>query len=156
MTREESLELLLERWPAVENVVRQYGGDPAVDLSRDVLVVHVKILSAERPDPESGRVRDPYVFKLDFADYDDHASRIWLCDPDDRTKLGVGRQFYPQIDGNNVFNSEAFFCMPGDRRCYEQNNHAEWKRKEHYHPDIVIGSLFELLRSPSYKGRAKA
>jgi hypothetical protein len=153
MTREESLELLLTRWPAVEDVVRQYGGDPSADLPRDGLVVHARIFSLERPTVEGGWVRDPYMFKLDFADYDDHAARIWLCDPSDQTKVGVGRQFYPRIEGNGVFNHDTFFCMQGDRRCYEQGNHLEWKLKEHYHPEIVVGYLFELLRSPGYQGR---
>ena len=154
MTREESLALLLERWAAVETVVRQYGGDPVVVLSRDGLVVHVKAESGERPTSEGVKVRDPYVFKLDFTDYDDHAPRIWLCDPADPTRVGVGKQFYPRIEGNSVFNHDAFLCMPGDRRCYEQGNHQEWKRKEHYHPEIVIGSLLELLEPPNYKGSA--
>ena len=43
--------------------------------------------------------------------------------------------------------------MQGDRRCYEQGNHPEWKLKEHYHPETVIGYLFALLRSPNYRGR---
>ena len=30
---------------------------------------------------------------------------------------------------------------------------SEWKLKEHYHPESVIGYLFELLRSPKYRGR---
>jgi hypothetical protein len=154
VTREESLALLLQRWGAVENVVRQYGGDPTTDLSRDGIVVQVTIRSAERSTTDGGRTRDPYVIKLDFVDYDDHSARIYLCDPSDSTKVGVGKQFYPSIEGNSVFNHEGFLCMPGDRRCYESGNHQEWKKKEHYHPEIVIGSLFELLQSSSYKGRA--
>lgn len=153
MTKEESVALLLERWAAVEDLVRHYGGNPTADLSRDGVVVHVRILSRERPTPEGGRMRDAYIFKLDFADYDDHAPRIWLCDPEDKTKVGVGKQFYPKIDGNGVFNHDTFFCMPGDRRCYEQGHHSDWKLKQHFHPDVVIGYLFELLRSPSYAGR---
>jgi hypothetical protein len=152
VTSQESLELLLERWTAVESVVREYGGDPHTDLSRDGLVVRLRILSAERPEAGS-RVRDLYLFKLDFADYDDHAPRLALCDPRDPAVVGVGKQFYPKIDGNNVFVHDTFFCMPGDRRCYEQSNHSEWRKKEHYHPEIVIGYLFELLRSPTYRGR---
>jgi len=153
VTQEESVELLLERWAAVENLVRQYGGNPTTDLSRDGLVVYVTILSAERNTPECQRVRDPYLFKLEFADYDEHAPRIRLCDPDDRTKTGVGTQFYPRIESNGVFGHESFFCMQGDRRCYEQGNHGEWKSKEHFHPEVVLGYLFELLRSPNYRGR---
>jgi len=153
VTKEESLELLLERWPAVELVVRQYGGDPATDLSRDELLVHLRVLSAERSTPQGERVRDPYLFRLDASDYDEHAPRIQLCEPSDRTKVGVGKQFYPSIEGNGVFSHDTFFCMQGDRRCYEQGHHPEWKLKEHYHPDVVIEYLFELLRSPKYRGR---
>jgi hypothetical protein len=81
-------------------------------------------------------------------------SRAAAAPLNDPTKVGVGRQYYPRIDGNGVFSHDTFFCMPGDRRCYELGNHLGWKRKEHYHPEIVIGSLFELLRSPAYKGPA--
>lgn len=154
MTPEETLSLLLERWPAVELVVSQYGGNPETDLSRDGLVMLVRILAQERVDAEGRAVRDHYVFKLDFADYDDHAPRVWACNPADPKAVGQGRQFYPKIAGNNVFSHETFLCMPGDRRCYEQGHHPEWKKREHFHPEIVIGSLFELLRSPGYEGRA--
>jgi hypothetical protein len=153
LTADESFELLLARWPAVEDVVRQYGGDPTADLSRDGLVVYLRVMSAERVDEETRRVRDPYLFKLDFTDYDEHAARIWLCAPTDRTKVGIGKEFYPKIAGNGVFGHDSFFCMQGDRRCYEQGHHAEWRLKEHYHPDVVIEYLFELLRSPNYQGR---
>jgi hypothetical protein len=134
--------------------MRQYGGDPAIDLRREDLIVHVRISSAERAADSGTRVRDPYVFRLDFVDYDDHAARIVLCDPcDAKARTGAGREFYPNIEGNQVFSHDSFLCMPGDRRCYEQNNHPEWKLKQHYHPDIVIGSLFALLQSPNYRGR---
>lgn len=156
MTREESIALLLDRWPAVEAAVAEYGGDPSTDLSRSDLVVWIRILSRERIGPNGDRVRDPYVFKLDFADYDDHAPRIWLCDPARIERVGVGREFYPLIEGNGVFNHDTFFCMPGDRRCYEQGNHPEWKQKRNYHPDSVIISLFALVQSPQYRGRHSA
>ena len=146
MTAEESERLLMERWPALEAVVREYGGDPALDLVRDTdaasplgrLVVHVRIRSAGWIAPEGVQESDTYWFKLDFSDYDEHAPRIWVCDPRDHRNIGTGRQFYPAIPGNNVFGHDTFLCMPGDRRCYESGNHSEWRRREHYHPDVVI------------------
>jgi hypothetical protein len=150
--KEESVALLIDRWSALEGVVRHYGGDPATDLARDDLAVYLKIVSAKRSTQDGLHVRDPYWFRLEFDDYDDHGARIYVCNPDDRSKVGIGKQFYPVIDGNGVFNHEAFLCMPGERRCYE-GHHAEWKHKEHFHPEVVAGYLFELLRSPSYKGR---
>ena len=155
MTAEESLELLQARWRAIEEVVKSYGGEPATDLTRDGLTVHVRVFSRERPTASGALERDLYVFRLWFQDYDDHAPRVWLCDPAEPTKLGIGRQFYPKIQDNNVFGHETFFCMPGDRRCYEQGNHPEWKRRDHYHPEVVIGSLFELLHAPGYQGRVE-
>lgn len=154
MTVEESEALLAARWSAVEEVVRQYGGDPASDLTRDGVQVRVKMLSAKRVTP-AGSLRDPYIFQLSFNDYDDHAPRIRLCDPADPTKVGVGRQFYPTIEGNNVFGHETFLCMPGDRTCYETSGHLEWRLKQHFHPEVVVGYLFELVQSPTYKGREK-
>jgi hypothetical protein len=153
VTREESLELLQLRWPAVEQVVAHYNRDASAAVQRDGLVVHLTALSAERPSPEGEMQRDRYVFRLTFADYDDHAARIVLCNPDDPSVIGTGKQFYPRIEGNNVFVHDTFFCMPGERRCYEQGNHPEWKDRQHYHPDIVIGCLLELIRSPGYRGR---
>jgi hypothetical protein len=91
---------------------------------------------------------------LTFADYDEHAARIVLCDPNDRKIIGVAKQFYPSIEGNGVFNHDTFLCMSGERRCYEQGNHPEWRHQQHYHPDVVIGSLLELVRAPGYRGRA--
>jgi hypothetical protein len=154
MSPEESLQLLLRRWDSTVDVVRSYGGTPG-DIWRAGLILGVRIY-AERRDAAGNPVRDPYVFRLDFADYDDHAARVQLCDPSDPTRVGEGKEFYPLIDGNSVFSHEAFFCMPGDRRCYEHGTgqHKEWMEKHHYHPDIVIGSLFEILRSPGYRERS--
>lgn len=161
MTGDESEVLLLQRWQALEEVVRSYEGDPATDVIRDLdaaaardrLIVHVRIRSTAWTTPDGVEERDSYWFKLDFIDYDEHAPRIWVCDPEDHRKVGSGKQFYPGIPGNGVFNHDTFLCMPGDRRCYETGHHPEWRRKEHYHPDIVIGSLFELIRSPTYQRR---
>ena len=153
MKREESMALLDARWPEIERIVKDYGGDPATDLQGDGLVVHVRIWSRLRPVTGADPTRDLYLFQLDFVDYDDHAPRVCLCDPTDPSKVGSGKQFYPLIEGNGVFTSDTFLCMPGDRRCYEQGNHAEWIQRCHFHPEIVIQTLFELLRLPGYKGR---
>lgn len=154
MTKEESLELLQLRWPAVVGIVTRYDRDASAEVDRDGLIVHLSALSAERPGADGQRQRDRYIFRLTFVDYDEHAARIVLCDPEDRSIVGSGKQFYPSIEGNSVFSHETFLCMPGDRRCYEQGNHAEWKDRRHYHPEIVIGSLLELIRAPGYRGRA--
>lgn len=154
MTNEESLELLLLRWSAVEEVVARYRREAAVEVLRENLVVFLSCLSAERTTVGAMPRRDPYLFRLDFADYDDHAARIFLCDPANRATIGSGKQFYPSIADNSVFSHETFLCMPGERRCYEQGNHPEWRGKQHYHPEVVIGSLLELIRSPTYRGPA--
>lgn len=154
MTNDESLELLERRWPAVEEVVAHYNQAAPAAVDRDGLVVHLSALSGERVAADGLRGRDRYIFRLTFADYDEHAARIVLCDPEDRRTVGNGKQFYPRIEGNGVFSHDTFFCMPGERRCYEQGNHFEWKDRRHYHPEVVIGSLLELIRAPSYRGRA--
>lgn len=154
MSREESLLLLDARWPELENAVRRYGGDPAIDLVRDELVVHLRILARARTADGGRSVRDVYWFRLDFADYDEHAPRIYVCDPQDRSRMGTGRQFYPLMTGNGTFGHDGFLCMPGDRRCYDSGNHPEWKVRGHYHPDVVAEYLFELLTSHQYQGRA--
>lgn len=165
MTGEESEALLLQRWAALEEVVRHYGGDPAQDLVRAVdatkarerLIVYVRIRSAEWTEPDGRRGHDTYWFKLDFVDYDDHAPRISVCNPNDYRSGANGKAFYPKIANNGVFSHDNFLCMPGDRRCYDDaGNHPEWRRKEHYHPDIVVLSLFELIRAPGYERRKVA
>jgi hypothetical protein len=152
VTDDESLELLQARWPAVVDTVAAFGGVPE-DLSRDGLMVLIRMRSRTRCGPDGKDVHDEYVFRLNFTDYDEHAPRIVLCNPADPAQQGNGKQFYPRIEGNNVFNHDTFFCMPGDRRCYEQGNHMEWKQKHHFHPDVVINSLYALIQSPHYKGR---
>jgi hypothetical protein len=154
VTREESLELLERRWPAVEELVARYSEAASAEVDREGLVVHLSALSGERAAPDGQRLRDRYIFRLAFADYDEHAATIVLCNPEDRETVGSGRQFYPSIDGNSVFSHDTFFCMPGERRCYEQGNHHEWRDRQHYHPETVIGSLLELIRAPGYRGRA--
>lgn len=150
MRAEESEDLLVERWPAVERVVREHGGDPATDLSRDKLVVMLRATSRIRPGATGG---DLYVNRLVFEDYDDHAPRVWFCNPEDPTQLGQGQQYYPQLEGSGVFSHAGFLCMPGDRRCYDVGHHAEWRKKEYFHPETVIGYLLTLVKSPSYRGR---
>jgi hypothetical protein len=149
---DESEELLLERWPAVEQVVSALGGEPATDLARAKLVVVVRAISRPAFGTKGG---DLYVMRLVFDDYDEHAPRIWFCNPADPTQLGHGQQFYPKLEGNGsgVFAHAGFLCMPGDRRCYEAGHHAEWRRKEYFHPDVVIGHLLALVKSPNYRGR---
>lgn len=152
MTPEESLALLAARWSRVEALVEGYGEDPSACLTRDCLVIRARIESREREVPGAPSTRDLYVFRLDFADYDEHAPRIFLCDPTDPTKIGTGRQFYPRIGNNNVFNHDGFLCMQGDRRCYESGHHPEWRQQQYYHPEVVLEFLFQLLRSEHYQG----
>jgi hypothetical protein len=149
---EESEELLLARWPEVERVVQSFGGDPSTDVSRDKLVVTVRATSCRSPGAQQG---DPYVMRLVFEDYDDHAPRIWFCNPNEPSQLGQGQQYYPKLAGNGsgVFSHAGFLCMPGDRRCYDAGHHAEWRKKEYFHPDVVIGHLLALVKSPNYQGR---
>jgi hypothetical protein len=154
VTREESLELLALRWPSVEELVARYNQAAPAEVDRDGLVVHLSALSGERAAADGQLLRDRYIFRLAFADYDEQAATIVLCNPEDRSTIGTAKQFYPSIEGNGVFSHDTFFCMPGDRRCYEQGNHPEWKDRRHYHPEIVIGSLLELVRAPGYRGRA--
>lgn len=153
MREEESVDLLVDRWPLVERVITDLGGNPATDVSRDKLVVMVRAISRPAPDATTG---DRYVMRLVFEDYDEHAPKIWFCNPDDPTELGQGQQFYPKLEGSGggVFSHSGFLCMPGDRRCYDAGNHRdEWMKKEYFHPDAVIGALLSLVKSPNYRGR---
>lgn len=153
MRAEESEDLLVERWPLVERVITDLGGEPTTDLSRAKLVVMVRAISQPCPGAAAG---DCYVMRLVFEDYDEHAPKIWFCNPADPTQLGQGQQFYPRLEGSGsgVFGHSGFLCMPGDRRCYDAGHHRdEWMKKEYFHPDAVIGSLLSLVKSPNYRGR---
>lgn len=146
--------LLRERWQAVEDVVREHGGDPSTDLKRDGLTVFIRIRS--RPvahDGEQGVRADDYLVRLVYADYNEHAPRPSFCDPANPERVGQGMEFYPLIESNGVFGNPTFWCMPGDRRCYDAGNHPDWRREEHYHPEVVVSYIYGLLRSPKYKGR---
>ncbi len=153
MSPDESLLLLEKRWEAVRRAVRECGGDPDANLTRDGLLIQIRILSRARTGADGASVRDAYVFRLHYADYDEHGPRLALCNPDDPKQVGTGQRFYPKLEGNATFNHSGFFCMPGDRRCYESGNHQEWKKKEYFHPDVIIESLYSLLQSPQYRGR---
>jgi hypothetical protein len=150
--------LLAERWPAVAEFLTKKGQDATRDFWRDERVAYVRLLARARvwkaPDGTETELRDPYVFRLDFADYDEHAPRIDVCDPTNPVNGAKGRKFYPRIDGNGVFGNGDFLCMPGDRNCYEKSGHAEWRKAEHYHPEVVIESLHNILNLPGYAGRA--
>jgi hypothetical protein len=152
MKAEESEELLVARWPEVERVVREHGGDPATDVLLDKLVVMLRATSSV---PSGATKGDLYVNRLIFEDYDDHAPRIWFCNPGDPTQLGQGQQYYPRLEGSGsgVFSHAGFLCMPGDRRCYDLGHHPEWRKKEYFHPEAVVGSLLALVKSPNYRGR---
>jgi hypothetical protein len=152
MKEAESEDLLVERWSAVELVVREHGGDPATDLLRDKLRVTLRAFSHAASSAQQG---DLYVIRLVFEDYDDHAPCIWFCNPEDVTQLGQGQQYYPKLEGSGsgVFSHAGFLCMPGDRRCYDAGHHAEWRKKEYFHPEAVIGLLLALVKSPTYRGR---
>jgi hypothetical protein len=150
--------LLLQRWPHIEAVVRDHGGDPATDLSRDGLIIHVQAWSKPVPLPEnpSALQRDLYRFRLDYHGYDEMAPIVQLCDPKPPHRIGGPFEFYPVIEGNGVFGHGTFFCMPGDRRCTDSGNHQDWKRVEYYHPEFVVGEVLGLIQSPKYRGRRAA
>lgn len=140
--------LLESRWARGQAIVREHGQDPDTQLSRVGLIVYARVLGA--PWGELAQ-RQEYQFRLDYADYDEHAPTVLLCDPVTKV-IGGPFQYYPLLDGNSTFNHGAFFCMPGDRRAYEAGNHKEWQRKEYYHLDEVLMHLFGLLNCAQYRG----
>jgi len=150
--------LLDRRWPKVEQVVREQGGDPATDVWRKDLVVHARILARPRVEetPEGPKeARDAYVFRMEFNDYDEHGPRTYICNPEPPHETSTNMKWYPDFTSGHPFTRADFLCMPGDRRCQDAGNHPEWAKKPHYHPDAIIASLSDTLNWPTYKGRRK-
>lgn len=149
MDPEVSERLLAQHWDRARAVVAANGQDPDRDLWRDGLNVFARLEARSNDDGS----RDPYVFSLKYVDYDEHGPTIGMCDPNPPHRAGVGFEFYAKLEGNNTFDREAFFCMPGDRRACDVGGHHDWRNPRHYHPEAVLASLIGLLNSPAYRGR---
>lgn len=149
--------LLDERWSRVLQVVLEKGGNVERDVWRDGVNVHARVHAHPRKEPAidgtTQSVRDPYVFRLDYTDYDDHGPRTRICDPEPPHEIAQGLNHHPDFANGHPFGRADFFCMPGDRRCQDSSNHPEWAKKEHYHPEVIIASLWDTFNRTDYKGR---